>query len=267
MVEPGMLDRAVLRVCGADARTFLQNLLTQDLDRLDRDGLLYSALLTPQGKVIADMLVWAQDDNLLLDVDPLRSGDLMRRLQLYKLRAQVVIEDVSATWTARVSAGPDQGARPDPRLAALGWRAIAPRKQANDSANQAATLLALGAPDLARDAAPEEVFALEALLEELDGVAFHKGCFIGQENVSRMKRRATTRRKFCPIVFEGEAPAFATPVLAGDAEIGATRSATPGRALALLRLDRALSSQGGLSLAGRPARLDPPSWLLLPAAG
>src|SRR5690606_32158292 len=119
-----------------------------------------------------------------------------------------------------------------------------------------------------RDAAPEEVFALEALLEELNGVDFKKGCFIGQENVSRMKRRATTRRKFCPIAFDGEAIPYGATVRAGEAEIGAVRSGGAGRAIALLRLDRALEALDAgapLSAAGRSIRLDPPPWLTLPA--
>src|ERR1700745_3144112 len=99
--------------------------------------------------------------------------------------------------------------------------------------------IAAGVPDLGKDIAPEEIFAGEALLEELNGVDFQKGCFIGQENVSRMKRRATTRRKFSPLQCEG-APAFGAPVKIGDIEIGSVRSALRGRALALVRLDRAL---------------------------
>ena len=106
------------------------------------------------------------------------------------------------------------------------------------------------------------MFALEALLEELHGVDFQKGCFVGQENVSRMKRRATTRRKFCPVVFEGEALAVGTPILVGDVEIGSVRTGAAGCAMALLRLDR---TQGAvLSAASREVRLDPPPWLIFP---
>jgi folate-binding protein YgfZ len=124
--------------------------------------------------------------------------------------------------------------------------------------------IALGVPDLARDAVVEEVFALEALLEELNGVDFQKGCFVGQENVSRMKRRATTRKKFCPIVFAGPAPAPGTPLMSGAAEMGSVRSGAEGRAIALVRLDRALAATAPLTADGRPVRLDPPPWLILP---
>jgi folate-binding Fe-S cluster repair protein YgfZ len=111
------------------------------------------------------------------------------------------------------------------------------------------------------------VFAGEALLDELNGVDFQKGCFVGQENVSRMKRRATTRRKLCAIAFAGEAIAYGTPIRAGEADIGTMRSSQPGRAIALMRLDRALEAQerGVKLLAGeRDVRLDPPPWLILP---
>jgi folate-binding protein YgfZ len=127
--------------------------------------------------------------------------------------------------------------------------------------------LAAGAPDLALDAAVEEVVAAEAFLDELNGVDFKKGCFVGQENVSRMKRRATTRRKFCPVTFEGAPPPFGTSVRAGDVEVGQIRSGGEGRALALLRLDRTLEALDvgrDLSADGRILQIDPPPWLILP---
>lgn len=259
------LDRSLIRVTGADARGFLNNLLTQSLDGFK--PVRYGALLTPQGKIIADMLIWDHGEALVLDVDPSRGGDLLRRLTMYKLRADVTLEDVSAKRNVLVSDDVFGEAQLDPRLPALGWRAVAFADANADAGDHDARRLALGVPDLARDAAPDEVFALEALLEELNGVDFHKGCFIGQENVSRMKRRATTRKKFCPVVFEGPSPTPMTPVLAGEAELGTIRSGADGRAMALLRLDRALEAiEAGktLAAAGKEIRLDPPSWLLLP---
>lgn len=276
MDGPYRLDRTLMRVSGPDAIGFLDNLLTQDVTRLAEDGALYSALLSPQGKIIADMFLWRDgDDGIVIDADSLRGAALLQRLTMYKLRAQVQIDDVSADrvvlWAPSSAALPD--GLPDPRFppGELGWRAIAAvdasaSRPAGDIALNTHRL-SLGVPDLAQDAAPEEVFALEALLEELNGVDFQKGCFVGQENVSRMKRRATTRKKFCPIVFEGEAPAPGTPVVAGDAQLGSVRSGGPGRALALLRLDRALEAvdQGrALTAADRPVRLHLPSWLILP---
>jgi tRNA-modifying protein YgfZ len=271
---PFRLDRAFLRVSGPDAVSFLDNLLTQDVTKLDERGVLYGALLTPQGKVIADMLLWRDDGAVLIELDATRADDILRRLTMYKLRSNATIERLSddhvAVWTP--SPGSILGGLPDPRIHdfALGWRAFAGVLPYTPESGEAAfhtTRIALCVPDLARDAAPEEVFALEALLEELNGVDFQKGCFIGQENVSRMKRRATTRKKFCPVVFEGEAPAYGAAVSAGAAELGSIRSGVPGRAIALLRLDRALEAvENGEQLVanGIPLRLDPPSWLILP---
>ncbi|MEQ1489393.1 MAG: folate-binding protein [Terricaulis sp.] len=267
MTREGRLERSLIAVTGPDARPFLQNLLTQDLEKLDSEGVVYAALLSPQGKISADMFVWTRENGLLLDVDAAQSANLLRRLGLYKLRANVELRDVTEILDVIVFVPAVlEGAFSDPRLPSLGSRAIVP-KQVAPLAELEEHRIALGVPDLARDAQPEEVFAGEALLEELNGVAFDKGCFVGQENVSRMKRRATTRKKFCPVVFEGEAIAFGTPVLAGDAEIGSVRTGLAGRAIALLRLDRALDAVAAgkpLTAAGREIRLDPPSWLILP---
>ena len=263
MTTPARLDRALIRVSGPDGRRFLNNVLTQELDRLDQAGVLYAALLTPQGKVLADMLLWAQPNGgVLIDVDPARAPDLARRLGMYKLRANAAIAPFEGA--VLVSDSPFEGARPDPRLPALGWRAIHGGAAPDGGADYDAKRIALGVPDLARDAAPDEVFALEALLEELNGVDFQKGCFVGQENVSRMKRRATTRKKFCPIVFDGPPPAQGTPVMAGAAELGSVRGGIAGRAIALLRLDRALQAEAPLTAEGRPVQLAPPPWLILP---
>lgn len=268
------LDRTLIRVSGPDAVGFLDNLLTQDVTRLGGAGVQYAALLTPQGKVLADMLLWAQDDGgVIIECDPARGADLLRRLSMYKLRAAVTLEDVSDALTVCYHQRPFSNAHPDPRFpdGALGWRALSATSAAQPLENGAsiydAHRIALGVPDLARDAQPDEVFAGEALLEELNGVDFQKGCFVGQENVSRMKRRATTRKKFCPVAFDGEPIAPGTPIRAGSAEIGTFRTGTAGRALALLRLDRALGTQTeALDAGGRAVRLDPPPWLILPTA-
>jgi len=268
MTGPFRLDRALIRVSGPEARLFLNNLLTQSLDGLDA-GPRYGALLTPQGKVLADMFIWADAEGALLELDPSRREDVLRRLTMYKLRAQVTLEDVTDQFAALYAAERFEGAVADPRFrdGALGWRAVAARAEhADGAAMYEAQRLAVGAPDLARDAAPDEVFALEALLEELHGVDFQKGCFIGQENVSRMKRRATTRKKFCPVVFDGEALPYGAEVSAGAAVLGEIRSGGAGRAIALLRLDRALTATEPLTANGRPVRLAAPDWLALPTA-
>lgn len=265
MTGPFRLDRALIRVSGPEARTFLNNVLTQSLEGLDADRVRYAALLTPQGKVLADMFVWPEGDGVLLELDPSRGADVVRRLTMYKLRAQATLEDV--TSVALYAPERFEGAVADPRFpgGALGWRAVAARGEyADGAAAYEAHRLAVGAPELARDAAADEVFALEALLEELNGVDFQKGCFIGQENVSRMKRRATTRKKFCPVIFEGDAPPYGAAVTAGAAVLGEIRTGAPGRAIAFLRLDRALATAEPLTAEGRPVRLAAPDWLALP---
>jgi folate-binding protein YgfZ len=269
-MPPVRLDRSLIRVSGPDATSFLQGLLTQDIAKLAATPVLYAGLLTPQGKVIADMFTWAAGADIVLDLAPERGEDVLRRLGLYKLRAKVELGDVSGEHAVLVGEETFAGAHRDPRLDGLGWRALAPAayEAARDSGAYRARCITLGVPDLAHDAAPDEVFALEALFEELHGVDFQKGCFVGQENVSRMKRRATTRKKFCPLVFDGAAPALGVPVTAGEAELGSVRAVAGARALALIRLDRALeAARRGLPLSagGAPARLDPPAWLILPA--
>ena len=264
MSTPARLDRAFITVAGPDAVSFLDNLLTQNVTGIHESGPRYAALLTPQGKVIADMMLWPTDDGFVVETGPARASDLLRRLTMYKLRAQVDVSETSSLMTLW-STAPFADAMPDPRLAALGWRKLAARDEApaGDAAYNAHRIVQ-GVPDLATDAAPDEVFAGEALLDELHGVDFQKGCFVGQENVSRMKRRATTRKKFCPITFDGAPPAFGAVVGAGDAELGTVRSGVGGRALALLRLDRALAADAPLTVDGRQIRLDPPPWLILP---
>lgn len=273
MAEIYRLDRALLEVAGPNATAFLDNLLTQNVARLNDAGILYAALLSPQGKVSTDMLLWRHSDRVIIETDPTMAADLFRKLSMYKLRAPVSLNELSGQHV-RWSAENFPGAASDPRLpaGALGWRSIA--AGAGEAPDGAAVFdarrLELGVPDLARDAAPEEVFALEALLEELNGVDFGKGCFVGQENVSRMKRRATTRRKFCPLAFEGPALPPGTAVTAGDVELGTVRTGAAGRSIALLRLDRALEAvESGKQLAagGRSVRLDPPPWLILPQSG
>ena len=264
------LDRLVLRLAGADAHGFLNNLVTNDLARLDEAPILYAGLLTPQGKVWVDFFVWRDGADLLIEAPP---GDLLAKLTLYKLRAAVTIEDVSAGFDVLFDDG--GGAHgtfsaPDPRLPTLGSRSLVAKNSARPDGAPKVLLahrLTIGVPELSEDAAPGEVFALEALFEELNGVDFQKGCFIGQENVSRMKRRATTRRKFCPLLTDGIAPPGA-PVMAGEIVLGDVRAAVHGRALALLRLDRALEAvaQGvPMSAGGQPVRLDPPPWLIAPS--
>ncbi len=263
---PLRLDRVLLPVSGPDAEAFLQNLITQDIALLAHAPALYAGLLTPQGKVFADFVLWRREGGFGIDVAVARAAGLRQKLMMYRLRANVTIGPAEEGLGIYA----DSEGVEDPRLPALPRRRLAPADGPPPEAEPEAyrrARLAAGAPDLVADAAPEEVFALEALFEELNGAGFQKGCFVGQENVSRMKRRATTRRKFCPVAFEGPAPAFGAAVTAGPAELGEIRTGMAGRALALLRVDRAqeaITAGIALTAEGRPVRLAPPPWLLLP---
>jgi tRNA-modifying protein YgfZ len=272
MTDGVRLDRVVFAVRGEDWSSFLQNLLTADVEALKAAPAVYAGLLTPQGKVIADFILWAAEDGVWVDVNAARAEDLRRRLTMFRLRAKVEIGPIEAGLG--VFSGVQAGALvsgSDPRLEALGQRSVAPAPAPAPEAEPDAyrhARITLGAPDLAHDSEADEVFALEALFEEFGGVGFHKGCFVGQENVSRMKRRATTRRKFCPIVHEGPALARGAEITAGAAVLGNVRSATHGRALGLIRLDRALEAQSkgaALTVGNQSIRLDPPPWLRMPA--
>jgi folate-binding protein YgfZ len=289
-------DPALLRVSGPDCAGFLDNLLTRDVSSLAAGEVAYAGLLTPQGKVIADVFVWRDfDDSFLLEAAASRLAALAQKLRLYRLRARITIEDASGTLRGVLQFG--VRTRQEGRAEKAGLVAADPRPPVHmeralvapdlvgliagehtpslGAADVRARRIAEGHPDVAEECGPEEVFALEALFEEMGGVDFHKGCFVGQENVSRMKRRATTRRKLCRIGFTGEPPEPGAAILAGAAPIGDVRSAGPvaqggGWGIALLRLDRARAAldQGGeLTVGGRAIQFAPPAWMLLPPVG
>ncbi|MGB3809299.1 MAG: folate-binding protein [Parvibaculum sp.] len=239
-------ERGVLRIGGADARTFLQNLITNNVDLVDGTRAVYAGLLTPQGKFLFDFLIVAEGDALLLDCDGARIAELQKRLNFYKLRAQVTIEDVSATHKVAAIWGGEapKGAFADPRLAALGHRLIAenpavPGATAATPAEYHRHRIALGVGDAAHDFEPDRTFPLEVNFEEMNGVDFQKGCFVGQEVTSRTKRRGSVRKRLLPCTVEGEMPKPHTPVRSVGREVGTVFSVDKegGRVLALLRLD------------------------------
>lgn len=249
-----LIDRGVIRVSGAEARDFLQNIVTNDIDAVTATHAGYGALLTPQGKIISDFFIVAipedEGGGFLLDAPLLQVPDLMKRLKLYKLRSKIGLDDLSEA--SAVIAADDGGALPadsgvvyaDPRLPALGQRAITDRSGVEDLASGEAQRyhahrIGLGVPDGGRDFAYGDAFPHEALLDQLDGVAFKKGCYIGQEVVSRMQHRGTARTRIVPVVFtDGIATETGAEAMAGAKTLGRIGSAADGKALALLRLDR-----------------------------
>lgn len=288
-----LTDRAVIALEGPDGREFLQAIVTNDVDVVSESRALYSALLTPQGKFLHDFFVFQIGDTLYLDVDAARRDDLMRRLSVYKLRADLTIEDRSGGFAvyallgeaaAALGLGPREGdaasfaggiAFIDPRLAALGARAIAPPAPAAEALEQAgftaagretyhALRIGLGVPDGGRDMEPDKSMPLEYGLGDLNGVDFDKGCFIGQEVTARMKRRGLVRKRLLPVDIDGAPPAPGATVTRGDHDAGEMRAAMDSAGLALLRLDRIAADGPGLAadLTADGARITPrkPDW-------
>ncbi|MQT14010.1 CAF17-like 4Fe-4S cluster assembly/insertion protein YgfZ [Segnochrobactrum spirostomi] len=276
-----LTDRAVVRISGPDTRPFLQALVTSDVLALSDSRAGYAALLTPQGKILFDFLIAPTSDGVVLDVAAPLAADLVRRLGFYKLRAKIEIRDTSADETVLAFwAGDPPPILPgvvfqDPRLAALGHRAIVPRaalatvyalpllSRAVESAWHAHRI-ALGVPEGGRDFGYGETFPHDADMDALAGVDFRKGCYVGQEVVSRMQHRATARRRIVQVESAGGAlPAPGTPLTAGDRPLGVLGSAAGAAGLALVRLDRAKEAADGGTpvMAGDvPVALKLPAW-------
>ena len=254
-----LTDRAVIALTGPEARSLLQGLITNDVDKLAPEHPLYAALLTPQGKVLFDFLIFEQDGAVLLDCRRTARDALVKRLTMYKLRAKVTITPCDDLG---VFADADNGL-PDPRLPELGRRQIALRRgESSGTDAYHAQRLTLGVPE-GDDFGSDRMFALDADLDELHGVSFDKGCYVGQELTARMKHRGKDRKRLLPIGCAGDSlPAAGIPVMAGAHEIGTITTAYGARGFALIRLDR-LSEAGDTPLEanGVSVRITKPHWL------
>lgn len=244
-------QRGFVEVKGPDAAVFLQGLITNDVGRADGNTVVYAALLTPQGKVIGDFLIVGTDDGYLLDCVGARAADLTARLKKYKLRAKVEVADRSADFEVYAVTGDAKidSAIADPRFEGLGRRVVGSRgtveaklKAAGatieDADAYAAFRMQLGVPDSETDIPPESLFPLDCNFEELHGVDFKKGCYVGQELTARMKHRATARKRLLPVSAVVELPAPGTRVTVGATEVGEMRGSLDRNGLALIRLDR-----------------------------
>jgi hypothetical protein len=261
-------SRAVIAVGGPDWRSFLQGLLTNDVESLAPGEARFAGLLTPQGRLLYDMFLVGREDEAFLDVEAEHRDAIVQRLSMYRLRAKVEIalDDSPVSVLFAPDGGtPPQPAEPrwvrDPRLAELGWRGYAasapPGAAFVPEAEREAQKLRLGVPGPA-DWGTDKTYPIEANFDLLNGIDFGKGCFVGQETTSRMKRRGQVKSRMLPISFDGPAPAYGAEILAGELRAGHVLSGGEGRAMAMLRLDRALS--GSLTVEGRQARADPPAW-------
>ena len=285
-------DRGVLGVAGAEARAFLQGLVTNDVNRVHPARAVYAALLTPQGKFLFDFLI-ADDGSggLLLETDRTRLPDLTKRLAFYKLRSKVEIEDKSDRLAVTALIGESAAARAklspgagnawrlddttifvDPRLAGLGVRMIHPADRPAPFAGDRigtpedyqAHRLELGVPEGGRDVLVDKSFILESNFEELNAIDFNKGCYVGQELTARTKHRGTIRKRLFRVDVAGDLPPAGTPIMAGSAEIGEVRSGHGKTAIALIRTDRLEeANEKGDALVAAGTALTPvkPDWV------
>lgn len=254
-------SRAVIAVTGPDAKTFLNGLLSQEIETLAPGELRFSGLLTPQGRLLYDLFVVAVGDGLLLDIAAEHRDAILARLTMYKLRAKVELATSDLKVYALFGFEPDavDGYSADPRLPGLGWRFYGDTLHATATEDDYdAHRLALGVPGPA-DWGTDRTYPIEADFDLLNGIDFKKGCFVGQETTSRMKRRGTIKSRMLPIAFDGPPPAFGTEVLAGELRAGEALSGRDGRAMALLRLDRVAGA--ALTVDGRAVTVDWPDWV------
>ncbi len=298
-------DRGVLSVSGEDARTFLQGLVSNDVDKVTSDQTVYAGFLTPQGKFLFDFHMIDQSGDILLETEGARLADFHRRLRMYKLRSKVTLADrtedfqtvvvwgegalaalgLSSTAGATVEIG-GGFAWTDSRLPELGARLMLP-SGADPSAllashdiqpgdlNAWETLrLSLAVPDGSRDMVVEKAVLLESGFDELNGVDWRKGCYMGQELTARTKYRGLVKKRLLPIEIDGPLPAPGTPVVAGEREIGEIRTGltqgATGTGIALLRLDRLSDAdEAGQALTAEGARLTVswPAWMEIGKGG
>lgn len=250
-------SRALISVMGEEAKPFLHNLLTQDVETLAEGELRFGALLSPPGRLLFDLFLLGQADGVLLDVATERRDALIQRLSMYRLRAKVEVaaddRPVFAAWPEAPA-----GFIPDPRTPLMGGRLYGEATADAAEAAYDAHRLSVGLPDPTADAPQDKTYPIEADFDLLNGIDFQKGCFVGQETTSRMKRRGTIKNRMLPLDFDGPSPAFGAEVLKGELRAGEVLSGQDGSVMALLRIDRL---DGDLTVDGRPVRLRKPAWM------
>jgi folate-binding protein YgfZ len=278
-------DRGVVKVSGADARNFLNGLVTSDVAELKPGQGRFAALLTPQGKIIVDFLITeapsGHGGGFLLDCPRALAGMLVDKLRFYKLRAKVEAENLTdslgviAAWDGDPAVQPDL-AFTDPRAPGLGFRILAPQDLAQkvadligadvvEASGYEAHRIARGVPRGGMDFTYGDAFPHETNMDRLHGVDFDKGCYVGQEVVSRMQHRGTARTRTVKIILEGPAPEVGATILAGEKVVGTMGSSAGGKGLALVRTDRvgdALGVGAPLTAGGLPLRLAEPDAVL-----
>jgi folate-binding protein YgfZ len=263
-------DRAILAVSGDDRAAFLQGLISNDTAKLAPGRALYAALLTAQGKYLHDFIMVEHNDAIWLDTGAARLADLKRRLSMYRLRAKVTIEELPDLAVAAVFGGdlPDI-AFPDPRLPELGGRAILPSHSLRPTlaglgltevgfAEYDRLRLGLGVPDGSRDLVVDKSILLESGFDELNGVDWQKGCYVGQELTARTKYRGLIKKRLFPVKIDGAAPEPGTILTLDGKEVGEMRSSLGDIGLALVRLENAAAP---LTAGDATVRANVPAWM------
>ncbi|HUW79598.1 MAG TPA: folate-binding protein [Acidocella sp.] len=262
-----LADRGVISVAGADRVTFLNGLVSNDAARAAPGQAVWAALLTAQGRYVTDFFIMADDDRLLLDTPRAAVADLLTRLKRFKLRAAVELADLSeqfhvyAAWDGMPPPVPITS--PDPRLPQAGFRSLSEQVLETTATAQdyAAHRLSLGLPDGPPDFEADKTLLLEAGFDELGGIAWDKGCYMGQELTARTKYRGLIKRRLVPVVLSEAAPPPGTPILAEGVEVGSLRSSAGLLALASLRLD---ALQKPLRAGNALVSVRIPPWMHLP---
>lgn len=266
--------RAVVDVGGDDRVAFLQGLVSNDVTEAAPGRAVWAALLTPQGKYLADFFILAEADRLLLDVERGQAPMLAQRLRRFQLRSKVTVRVADELGVYAVWGGIGSGlngfasglggiAAADPRLPAAGWRVLSDAALPTNAteADWDRHRLALGLPDGTRDLEAEKTVLLEAGFDELHGVSWSKGCYMGQELTARTKYRGLVKRRLVPVSVDGPLPAPGTPILRNGTEVGTMRSGRDGAGLAVLRLD---ALDEALTCGAARLRAAVPAWLRLP---
>ncbi len=259
-------ERAVLSVAGPDRVSFLQGLVSNDVAQAAPGHAVWAALLSPQGKWLTDFFILADGDRLLLDCEASGAEDLARRLTRFRLRAKVAVEtaplSVHAVWDGMPDLPDGAIAAADPRLPDAGWRVLAPEPLAEATQDYDRHRLSLGLPDGSRDMEADKSVLLEAGFDELNGVSWTKGCYMGQELTARTKYRGLVKRRLLPVTADGAVPPPGSPVIAEGVEVGQMRSGNGTIGLALLRVSAIGST---LSCNGQSLSVQVPHWMRLPA--
>lgn len=260
-----LADRALIRVSGGDAFEFLQGLITYDLELLAQSGAGAGALLSPQGKVLVDFLIIREDDGFLFDLPADAAPDFLKRLTMYKLRSKVELENVTESVSVfAVLNGDVPDAVDDPRHKLLGQRLYLPKSAKaleGDALSQndySLRLIEVGIPQAPVDYTLGDVFPHDINLDQMNGIGFQKGCFVGQEVVSRVKHRGTARKRFVLVSAQQDLPAPGTELEAGGKAIGRLGRSVGHKGLAQVRIDRvgaALHSHEEILADGVPVEL------------